>query len=462
MKKIMHVAEPFATGVLSFLVDLTRQQVEEYEVYILYGVRPLTPDNVSNLFDKRVHLIKIDSFKGAIGTVFNFKAYRDVRRWYIKIDPDIVHFHSSASGFVGRWALPCKKLSAFYTPHGYSFLMRNGTKFKRFLFWLIEYLSAKRSAVTIACSEGEYKEAMKLSKRSTYVNNGINTKNLKSFVRSISKIQHPIKICTSGRILYQKNPKLFNEIARLLPEAQFIWIGEGELESELTSPNICVTGWIKREEALNIIKDVDFFILPSLWEGLPISLLEAMYLKKICLVSDVIGNRDVIKNGINGLICHSANEYADLIRSIADGKVEGVLLAEHASNDIEEDYNIDLMAQKYDEIYFQIALNYGSRDEIIRGIRKLAQDAADGKVKPEEIDEHVFDNYLDTAGIPDPDLMIRTSGELRLSNFLLWQMAYTEFYFTDVAWPDFNKAELIKAIEKYNQRDRRYGGVKEE
>ena len=78
------------------------------------------------------------------------------------------------------------------------------------------------------------------------------------------------------------------------------------------------------------------------------------------------------------------------------------------------------------------------------------------------IDEHVFDNYLDTAGIPDPDLMIRTSGELRLSNFLLWQMAYTEFYFTDVAWPDFNKAELIKAIEKYNQRDRRYGGVKEE
>lgn len=131
--------------------------------------------------------------------------------------------------------------------------------------------------------------------------------------------------------------------------------------------------------------------------------------------------------------------------------------------DIQESIaRLEQYSQKYDEIYFQIALNYGSRDEIIRGIRKLAQDAADGKVKPKEIDEHVFDNYLDTAGIPDPDLMIRTSGELRLSNFLLWQMAYTEFYFTDVAWPDFNKAELIKAIEKYNQRDRRYGGVKEE
>ena len=95
-------------------------------------------------------------------------------------------------------------------------------------------------------------------------------------------------------------------------------------------------------------------------------------------------------------------------------------------------------------------------------MRKLAQDAIDGKVQPEAIDESVFESYLDTAGIPDPDLMIRTSGELRLSNYLLWQMAYTEFYFTDVAWPDFNKAELIKAIEHYNARDRRYGGVKEE
>ena len=87
---------------------------------------------------------------------------------------------------------------------------------------------------------------------------------------------------------------------------------------------------------------------------------------------------------------------------------------------------------------------------------------SDGTITEQEIDEEHFAGYLDTKGIPDPDLMIRTSGELRLSNFLLWQMAYTEFYFTDVAWPDFNKAELIKAIEKYNQRDRRYGGVKEE
>lgn len=123
---------------------------------------------------------------------------------------------------------------------------------------------------------------------------------------------------------------------------------------------------------------------------------------------------------------------------------------------------LEEFSKDYDELYFQIALNYGSRDEITRGIRRLAQDAADGKLDPKEITEGTIENYLDTAGIPDPDLMIRTSGELRLSNFLLWQMAYSEFYFTEVPWPDFDKAELIKAIEKYNQRDRRYGGVKEE
>ena len=111
---------------------------------------------------------------------------------------------------------------------------------------------------------------------------------------------------------------------------------------------------------------------------------------------------------------------------------------------------------------FQIAINYGSRDEIIRGIRKLAEDYKQGKLELSEITEERFSDYLDTAGIPDPDLLIRTSGELRMSNYLMWQLAYTEFYFTEVPWPAFTKEDLWKAIEKYNSRERRYGGVKEE
>ena len=110
---------------------------------------------------------------------------------------------------------------------------------------------------------------------------------------------------------------------------------------------------------------------------------------------------------------------------------------------------------------FTIALNYGSRDEMTRAARKMAKDCAEGRLDPEQIDESVFESYLDTHGIPDPDLMIRTSGEQRLSNYLLWQLAYSEFYFTDVPWPDFTKEELAKAIEEYNHRHRRFGGVEE-
>ena len=109
---------------------------------------------------------------------------------------------------------------------------------------------------------------------------------------------------------------------------------------------------------------------------------------------------------------------------------------------------------------FVIAVNYGGRDEIRRAAAKLAADAARGALDPDAVTEDVFASYLDTAGIPDPDLLIRTSGELRLSNYLLWQLAYTELYVTDCLWPDFSQEELEKAILQYNKRDRRFGGVK--
>lgn len=109
---------------------------------------------------------------------------------------------------------------------------------------------------------------------------------------------------------------------------------------------------------------------------------------------------------------------------------------------------------------FVIAVNYGGRDELTRAVRKLAADCCAGKLEPSAVTEQVLNAYLDTADIPDPDLLIRTSGELRLSNYLLWQLAYTELYVTDCLWPDFNQEELEKAIIAYNRRDRRFGGVK--
>lgn len=108
---------------------------------------------------------------------------------------------------------------------------------------------------------------------------------------------------------------------------------------------------------------------------------------------------------------------------------------------------------------FTIAINYGGRDEIKRAVTKIAEDIAGHKLLPQDITEDLISNYLDTRRLPDPDLLIRTSGEERLSNYLLWQLAYTEFYFTDVLWPDFTKEDLLTAIRYYNGRERRFGGV---
>lgn len=109
---------------------------------------------------------------------------------------------------------------------------------------------------------------------------------------------------------------------------------------------------------------------------------------------------------------------------------------------------------------FVIAVNYGGRDEIRRAVKQMMRDAKSGILDPDAVTEDTVASYLDTAGIPDPDLLIRTSGEIRLSNYLLWQLAYSEIYITDCLWPDFNREELVKAIAQYNTRERRFGGAK--
>lgn len=115
-----------------------------------------------------------------------------------------------------------------------------------------------------------------------------------------------------------------------------------------------------------------------------------------------------------------------------------------------------------DGLHFQIALNYGGRDEIVRAVKKACEKVRDGELAIEDITQERFGEMLDTRGLPEPDLLIRTCNEQRISNFLLWQLAYTEMYFTEVAWPDFSKEELLKAVDSYNHRDRRFGLIKEE
>ena len=347
-KKILYIVEAMGGGIFSYIVDLSNELINYYDIYIAYAVRKQTPQNYMDYFDKRINLIKVENFCRSINPIKDIKAMLELKQIEKKIKPDIIHLHSSKAGAIGRIAFN-GKIPMFYTPHGYSFLMENCNAIKRILFKSIEYICAKRKCVTISCSAGEHLETLKLTKKAVYVNNGININELQKNIDKTEKINHPFTVFTLGRICYQKNPTLFNEIAKQLSDIRFIWIGDGELRNELNSSNIEVTGWVDRMKAIKYAVNADVFILPSRWEGLPISLLEALYMKKICIVSNVIGNRDVIINNYNGFICLNADDFIKKIKTVRINDFDSVV--ENAHNEILKKYNTQIMASEYKDIY---------------------------------------------------------------------------------------------------------------
>lgn len=343
-KKILYIVEAMGGGVFTYIVDLANELVNEYDMYIAYAVRKQTPINFKEYFDKRIHLIEVKNFGRAINPMKDIAAFFEVRKIAEKVKPDVIHLHSSKAGVIGRIAFK-GKIPMFYTPHGYSFLMENCNPIKRNIFKLIESVCAKRNCTTISCSIGEHQETLKLTQRAIYVNNGVNMEKLQSILDETEKVEHSFTVYTLGRICYQKNPTLFSAIAEALPEVRFIWIGDGELREELRSPNIEITGWVDRVTAIKYAVNADVFLLPSRWEGLPISLLESMYMKKLCVVSDVIGNRDVIQNKINGYVCTKLDDYVKAIKEKNDSYIE------EAYKDITQNYNTKVQAFKYSEVY---------------------------------------------------------------------------------------------------------------
>lgn len=344
-KKILYIVEAMGGGVFTYIVDLANELVNEYEMYIAYAVRPQTPKDYWIYFDKRIHLIEVKNFGREINPFKEALAIIEIKQIAKKIKPDIIHLHSSKAGVLGRIAFNGKKIPLFYTPHGYSFLMQNYKPMKRWIFKQIERICAKKNCTTISCSIGEYQETLKFTKRATYVNNAINIKSLQKILDGFEVREHPFTVFTLGRICCQKNPELFNQIAKQMPDVKFLWIGDGELRDKLTASNIEITGWVEREKALSLSINADVFLLTSLWEGLPMSLLEAMYMKKLCVVSDVIGNHDVIHNEFNGYVCNTVESY---VRAIKEKKKEYI---DRAYKDILENYETKIQAKRYEDIY---------------------------------------------------------------------------------------------------------------
>lgn len=351
MKKILMVCEAFGGGVFSYVSQLCNDMVDDFDVYLAYSLRPQTPNNYKDFLDKRVKLIHVKSLgdKGLMNISNDIKVIKELREIERKIKPHIIHLHSSIAGGMGRLAYKGKNNAVIYTPHGYAHILMGPGK-KSFVYKIVEKILGKTNSMTLTCCESEDEVAKTFCKRTAFIETGVNLADLAASLDGIEPIKNEkFTVFTLGRACVQKQPQLFNRIAELVPEARFVWIGNGELEHELTAPNMEVTGWKARKEALAMAKGADAFILCSLGEAIAMSLIENMYIKKLILVSNTMGNKSVIRDGINGYICNTAEQYAQRIKEAMNSFPSE--LPERAYKDVLEIYNTDTMKYKYVSFY---------------------------------------------------------------------------------------------------------------
>lgn len=354
-KKVLMVCEAFGGGVFTYVSQLCNDMVDSFDVYLAYSLRSQTPKNYKEFLDDRVHLIEMKhvGVKRLTNLKSDIAAIKELRQIEQEIQPDVIHLHSSVAGGLGRLAYKGKNNTVVYTPHGYAHILMGPGK-KSLIYKTAEKILGNR-ALTLTCCESEDEEAKKFSRRTAYIETGVNLADLSASLDEIEPVKSDkFTVFTLGRACVQKQPQLFNRIAELVPEARFVWIGNGELENELTAPNMEVTGWKPRKEALAMAKGADAFVLCSLGEAIAMSLIENMYIKKLILVSNTMGNKSVIHDGVNGYVCDTAEEYAEKIKNAM--KAFPTALPEKAYRDVLDIYNTEAMKQRYIRFYSDAVL----------------------------------------------------------------------------------------------------------
>lgn len=348
--RILHIVEAFSGGVFGALQVMVNGTDERHEVYILHIVRAETPKAYKEIIKPSVHFIESKYLTREISPMRDLRACAEVRRVVREVKPDVVHCHSSKAGAIGRLALNGRKIPILYSPQGYSFLMYDASRAKLAMYFAMEKLLGFRPSLTVASCAGEYDSAKRVSRRACYINNGIQTAELDRYHLDIERRPEQMTVCTLGRIVSQKNPVLFNQIAERFPDTKFIWIGGGELADRLTSPNIEITGWLPKDKALEIMMNASVFLLTSFYEGLAFSIMEAMYLKRLCVVSKIPGNVDAIADGETGFICDTLDDYVRVLERVQREGIDERMLAA-ARERIVKELNQETMAARYEELY---------------------------------------------------------------------------------------------------------------
>ena len=350
--KIVHVVECFAGGVFSFLSNLTNE-LDKEEYIVIYGInRDNTPSDFRKKFPPNTKFIPWKNASRSLNPLKDLKALWELYIILRRIDDiDIIHLHSSKAGFLGRIVsfLLGESKKTIYTPHAISFLRLDVSTQKRKIFIAMEKFASFFGGKIVACSQSE-KEAIEEQgiKNVTFINNGIKPLKIEKKVN----ISDKIIIISVGRLSIQKNPKLFNDIALEFkdnPNIQFIWCGDGELKSELTSPNIKCTGWIERKKLENYLANADIYLSTSLWEGLPLSVLEAMSIGLPIVLSNCVGNRDLVKD--NGFLYNNKIEVVKMINIFIKRNKLFIFKGEKSKEIFFKEFKLNVMSKKYYFLY---------------------------------------------------------------------------------------------------------------
>ena len=272
--------------------------------------------------------------------------------------PDVLHLHSSKAGVLGRlavllaWACLCRRTHVIYSPHGFAFLRQDVSAAKQKLFLLFEQVAAKLGGTLLACSASEAELASSLV-RHPRVRLIENAADLCEVQRSTGSSDGLLNVVNAGRVCYQKAPWRFKAVAQRCDKlpARFVWLGDGDLAHELQGDNLQTSGWLSRAEVVEQLAKADIFLMPSLWEGMPLALIEAQASGVPAVVANVVGCKDVVQHGVTGFVCDNDEDLCKRTRQLINDASLRQRMGENAAQMARKRFAVERMNDELLKLY---------------------------------------------------------------------------------------------------------------
>jgi glycosyltransferase involved in cell wall biosynthesis len=353
--KILHITESLGAGVGHFLQLATRGQVAAgHEVVLAHSIREDTPvDQLDTQFSFLAQRLVVPMVT-QVSFVKDAWSVLRLLRLMSQVQPDVIHLHSSKAGVLGRVAawLSGQRFRVFYSPHGFAFLRQDVSGFKQQLFLMFERLAAKLGGTLVACSGSEAELAVQKvwHQHVRLVENATDLNDVQASSRSSDGV---VRVVNAGRVCYQKAPWRFKSVAQRCAEmpASFVWLGDGDLAHELKLSTLQLTGWLNRTQVAEQLAKADIFLMPSLWEGMPLALIEAQAAGVPAVVSNVVGCKDVVQHGVTGFVCDTDEELFERTQQLINDVSLRQRIGDNAAQMARSRFAVERMNEELLQLY---------------------------------------------------------------------------------------------------------------